>query len=100
MASLITPFCPLGGSIGGSQVVTPDTPFSVDDLTSDSIFYVQNGQAKGQAAPRDVVSFYVSDGQSQTETFNVEIDIQVAAVGFRHSRKQLLEHWKTRARGP
>lgn len=65
-----------GGSIGGSRVVTPDTPFSVDDLTSDSIFYVQNGQAKGQAALRDVVGFYVSDGQSQTEAFNVEIDIQ------------------------
>lgn len=58
-------------------MVTPDTPFSVDDLTSDSIFYVQSGQPKAQA-PRDVFSFYVSDGQSQTEAFNVEIDIQVA----------------------
>lgn len=61
-------------------MVTPDTPFSVDDLTSDSIFYVQNGQAKGQAALKDVVGFYVSDGQSQTEAFNVEIDIQVDPV--------------------
>lgn len=58
-------------------MVTPDTPFSVDDLTSDSIFYVQSDQSKAQA-PRDVFSFYVSDGQSQTEAFNVEIDIQVA----------------------
>lgn len=62
-------------------MVTPDTPFSLDDLTSDGIFYVQNGQAKGQAAPRDVVSFYVSDGQSQTEAFNVEININVSTVG-------------------
>lgn len=59
-------------------MVTPDAPFSVDDLTSDRIFYVQDSQQKAQAT-RDVFSFYISDGHSQTEAFNVEIDIQVAA---------------------
>lgn len=59
-------------------MVTPDAPFSVDDLTSDRIFYVQDSQHKAQAT-RDVFSFYISDGHSQTEAFNVEIDIQVAA---------------------
>ncbi|KAM8885583.1 extracellular matrix organizing protein FRAS1 isoform 1-T2 [Spinachia spinachia] len=56
---------------GGSQVVGPDVPFSVDDLVSHRIFYVQEAPAR-----RDVFSFYVSDGQSQTETFDVEIHIQ------------------------
>uniref|UniRef100_A0A672YI22 VWFC domain-containing protein n=1 Tax=Sphaeramia orbicularis TaxID=375764 RepID=A0A672YI22_9TELE len=63
------------GSVGGSRVVTPDAPFSVDDLTSDHIFYVQDGQRKAQAQ-QDVFSFYISDGHSQTEAFDVEIDIQ------------------------
>lgn len=57
---------------GGPQVVTPDVPFSVDDLASDHVFYVQEAPAR-----RDVFSFYVSDGQSQTEAFDVEIHIQV-----------------------
>uniref|UniRef100_A0A4W6CQ63 Fraser extracellular matrix complex subunit 1 n=1 Tax=Lates calcarifer TaxID=8187 RepID=A0A4W6CQ63_LATCA len=39
------------------------------------IFYVQDGQRKAQAK-QDVFSFYISDGHSQTEAFNVEIDIQ------------------------
>uniref|UniRef100_A0A8P4K7M3 Fraser extracellular matrix complex subunit 1 n=1 Tax=Dicentrarchus labrax TaxID=13489 RepID=A0A8P4K7M3_DICLA len=64
-----------GGSVGGSRVVTPDVPFSVEDLTSDHIFYVQDSQQKSQAK-QDVFSFYISDGHSQTEAFNVEIDIQ------------------------
>ncbi|XP_030272850.1 extracellular matrix organizing protein FRAS1 isoform X1 [Sparus aurata] len=64
-----------GGSVGGSRVVTPDAPFSVDDLTSDHIFYVQDSQHKTQAK-QDVFSFYISDGHSQTEAFNIEIDIQ------------------------
>ncbi|KAK2838085.1 hypothetical protein Q5P01_015297 [Channa striata] len=64
-----------GGSDGGSKVVTPDVPFSVDDLTSDSIFYVQDSQRKAQTK-QDVFSFYISDGYSQTEAFHVEIDIQ------------------------
>uniref|UniRef100_UPI001ED83835 extracellular matrix protein FRAS1 n=1 Tax=Scatophagus argus TaxID=75038 RepID=UPI001ED83835 len=69
----------MGGSLGGSQVVTPDVPFSVEDLTSDHIFYVQDSQRKAQQAQQarqDVFSFYISDGHSQTEAFNVEIDIQ------------------------
>ncbi|KAF0034366.1 hypothetical protein F2P81_014432 [Scophthalmus maximus] len=65
-----------GGSIGGSQVVTPDAPFPVDDLTSDHIFYVQDGGREDARPAQDVFSFYISDGQSQTEAFNVEIDIQ------------------------
>ncbi|KAG7490496.1 extracellular matrix FRAS1 [Solea senegalensis] len=64
-----------GGSIGGSRVITPDVPFTVDDLTSDHIFYVQDSERKA-TAESDVFSFYVSDGHSQTEAFNVEIDIQ------------------------
>ncbi|KAG8011737.1 Extracellular matrix protein FRAS1, partial [Nibea albiflora] len=64
-----------GGSIGGSRIVTPDVPFSVEDLTSDHIFYVQDSQYKTQAK-QDIFSFYISDGHSQTEAFNVEIDIQ------------------------
>ncbi|KAM7391087.1 hypothetical protein PAMP_021803 [Pampus punctatissimus] len=62
-----------GGSLGGSRVVTPDVPFSVEDLTSDHIFYVQQHKARDK---QDVFSFYISDGHSQTEAFNVEIDIQ------------------------
>ncbi|KAM7415601.1 hypothetical protein PAMA_017903 [Pampus argenteus] len=62
-----------GGSVGGSRVVTPDVPFSVEDLTSDHIFYVQQHKARDK---QDVFSFYISDGHSQTEAFNVEIDIQ------------------------
>ncbi|XP_076007225.1 extracellular matrix organizing protein FRAS1 [Genypterus blacodes] len=64
-----------GGSIGGSGVITPNEPFSVEDLTSDHIFYVQDSQQKVQAK-QDVFSFYISDGHSQSEAFNVEIDIQ------------------------
>nr|XP_057925745.1 extracellular matrix protein FRAS1 isoform X1 [Doryrhamphus excisus] len=62
-----------GGAVGGSHVVTPDVPFSVDDLSSERIFYVQR---KGQRAQQDAFSFYISDGHSQTEAFNVEIHIQ------------------------
>ncbi|KAG7214448.1 hypothetical protein INR49_026879 [Caranx melampygus] len=65
---------PPGGSVGGSRVVTPDVPFSMEDLTSDHIFYVQDGQQKAHTK-QDVFSFYISDGHSQTEAFNVEIDI-------------------------
>lgn len=75
--------CPLlyppGDSVGGSRVVTPDSPFSVEDMTSDSIFYVQDGQRKAQAS-QDVFSLYISNGHSQTEAFSVEIDIQVGNV--------------------
>lgn len=77
----VHPVAPPGGSVGGSRVVTPDAPFSVDDLTSDHIFYVQDSQHKTQAK-QDIFSFYISDGYSQTEAFNIEIDIQVACVCF------------------
>ncbi|XP_037832589.1 extracellular matrix protein FRAS1 isoform X2 [Kryptolebias marmoratus] len=63
-----------GGSVGGSRV-SPDVPFSVDDLTSDHIFYVQDSQHKPPSG-RDVFTFYISDGHVQTETFTVEIQIQ------------------------
>ncbi|XP_032434237.1 extracellular matrix organizing protein FRAS1 isoform X1 [Xiphophorus hellerii] len=66
-----------GGSVGGSRAVTPDVPFSVEDLVSDHVFYVQDSQQK---ASQDVFSFYISDGYSQTETFTVEIDIQSKIV--------------------
>ncbi|XP_029366253.1 extracellular matrix organizing protein FRAS1 isoform X2 [Echeneis naucrates] len=68
-----------GGSVGGSRVVTPDVPFTVEDLTSDHIFYVQDSQSDA-GAKQDVFSFYISDGHSQTEAFNVEIDIQSKEV--------------------
>lgn len=73
------PLYPPGDSVGGSRVVTPDSPFSVEDMTSDSIFYVQDGQRKAQAS-QDVFSLYISNGHSQTEAFSVEIDIQVGNV--------------------
>ncbi|KAA8592453.1 hypothetical protein FQN60_017908, partial [Etheostoma spectabile] len=64
-----------GGSVGGSRVITSDVPFSVEDLMSDYIFYVQDSSHKAPAE-QDTFSFYISDGHSQTEAFNVEIDIQ------------------------
>ncbi|XP_056274598.1 extracellular matrix protein FRAS1 [Pseudoliparis swirei] len=64
-----------GGSAGGSRVVTPDAPFSVDDLTADHVFYVQDGRREAREH-RDVFSFYVSDGHGQTEALDVHIDIQ------------------------
>lgn len=70
---------PTGGSAGGARVVTPDSPFSVEDMTSDSIFYVQDGRLKAPAS-RDAFSFYISDGHSQTEAVSVEIDIQVGVA--------------------
>ncbi|RXN23492.1 extracellular matrix FRAS1-like protein [Labeo rohita] len=61
-------------AIGGSRVITHDIPFTIEDLTSDHIFYVQNNR---QANIRqDVFSFYISDGSSQTEAFDITIDIQ------------------------
>uniref|UniRef100_A0A3P9GZH8 Fraser extracellular matrix complex subunit 1 n=1 Tax=Oryzias latipes TaxID=8090 RepID=A0A3P9GZH8_ORYLA len=65
-----------GGLLGDSQVITPDSPFPVEDLLSEHIFYVQDNQRKAPNQ-QDVFSFYISDGQSQTEAFNVEINIQV-----------------------
>lgn len=73
------PLPPPEDSVGGPRVVTPDSPFSVEDMTSDSIFYVQDGQRKAQAS-QDVFSLYISNGHSQTEAFRVEIDIQVGNV--------------------
>jgi len=76
---------PAGGSAGGSRVVTPDAPFSVDDLTADHVFYVQDGRREAREH-RDVFSFYVSDGHGQTEALDVHIDIQVA-TGARRGTK-------------
>ncbi|XP_071256392.1 extracellular matrix organizing protein FRAS1-like [Salvelinus alpinus] len=65
------------GLMGGSNtfIVSPEVPFSVDDLTADHIFYVQNVQNTDHHY-QDNFSFYISDGSSQTEAFNVNIDIQ------------------------
>ncbi|CAM4540352.1 unnamed protein product [Leuciscus chuanchicus] len=60
--------------IGGSHVISPDVPFTIEDLTSDHIFYVQN--IRQANIRQDVFSFYISDGSSQTEAFDVTIDIQ------------------------
>ncbi|XP_071003248.1 extracellular matrix organizing protein FRAS1-like, partial [Oncorhynchus clarkii lewisi] len=65
------------GLMGGSNtlIISPEVPFSVDDLTTDHIFYVQNVQNTDHHC-QDTFSFYISDGSSQTEAFNVQIDIQ------------------------
>ncbi|TSN86075.1 Extracellular matrix protein FRAS1 [Bagarius yarrelli] len=62
------------GSVGETRVISPDVPFTVEDLTSDHIFYVQNVHQAN--VHQDVFSFYISDGSSQTEAFDVTIDIQ------------------------
>ncbi|XP_042580368.1 extracellular matrix organizing protein FRAS1-like [Cyprinus carpio] len=59
---------------GGSHVISPDVPFTVEDLTSDHIFYIQN--IRQANIRQDVFSFYISDGSSQTEAFDITIDIQ------------------------
>ncbi|XP_028297012.1 extracellular matrix protein FRAS1-like [Gouania willdenowi] len=50
-------------------------PFSVDDLTSGHMFYVQDRQREPNPQ-QDLFSLYISDGQRHTEAFTVEIDIQ------------------------
>lgn len=65
--------CP--AAIGGSRMISPDIPFTIEDLTSDHIFYVQN--IRQANIHQDVFSFYISDGSSQTEAFDISIDIQV-----------------------
>lgn len=67
------PLCP--AATGGSHVISPDVPFTIEDLTSDHIFYVQN--IRQANIRQDVFSFYISDGSSQTEAFDITIDIQV-----------------------
>ncbi|KAG7481357.1 hypothetical protein MATL_G00065830 [Megalops atlanticus] len=62
------------GTSGGPRVISTDVPFSVEDLTSDHIFYVQDARRAGHH--QDEFSFYISDGSSQTEAFSVNIDIQ------------------------
>ncbi|XP_028297024.1 extracellular matrix protein FRAS1-like, partial [Gouania willdenowi] len=64
-----------GVSFGSSKVVTPEEPFSVDDLTSGHMFYVQDRQREPNPQ-QDLFSLYISDGQRHTEAFTVEIDIQ------------------------
>ncbi|KAJ8398108.1 hypothetical protein AAFF_G00431850 [Aldrovandia affinis] len=64
-----------GGATGGARIISPDVPFSVEDLTSDHIFYVQNIHQTADHY-QDEFSFYISDGSIQTESFNVNIDIQ------------------------
>ncbi|XP_066568203.1 extracellular matrix organizing protein FRAS1 isoform X2 [Amia ocellicauda] len=64
-----------GGVSGSGQIVTPDIPFSVEDIISDNIFYVQSIHHTAEHF-QDSFSFYISDGSSQTEAFNINIDIQ------------------------
>uniref|UniRef100_A0A8D0CH89 Fraser extracellular matrix complex subunit 1 n=1 Tax=Scleropages formosus TaxID=113540 RepID=A0A8D0CH89_SCLFO len=64
-----------GGETGGSRVITHAVPFSVEDLMSGHIVYVQNVLQK-QKHYQDTFSFYISDGTSETEAFNIYIDIQ------------------------
>lgn len=68
----------IAGSSGEAQIINPDVPFSIEDLTSDHIFYVQNVHQAN--VHQDVFSFYISDGSSQTEAFDVTIDIQVVYI--------------------
>ncbi|KAL4623271.1 extracellular matrix protein FRAS1, partial [Arapaima gigas] len=63
------------GETGGARVITRDVPFSMEDLASDHIVYVQSVLQKQQHY-QDEFSFYISDGTSQTEAFNIYIDIQ------------------------
>ncbi|KAL2092359.1 hypothetical protein ACEWY4_012157 [Coilia grayii] len=62
------------GSSGGAQVISPEVPFSMEDLNADHIFYVQN--VRQADVHQDIFSFYISDGSSQTEAFFINIDIQ------------------------
>ncbi|XP_035385518.1 extracellular matrix protein FRAS1 isoform X2 [Electrophorus electricus] len=61
------------GSVGGTHIISPDVPFTMEDLTTDCIFYVQNVHQAN--IHQDVFSFYISDGSSQTEAFDIAIDI-------------------------
>lgn len=63
------------GTSGGAQVISPEVPFSMEDLNADHIFYVQN--VRQVNVHQDIFSFYISDGSSQTEAFVINIDIQV-----------------------
>uniref|UniRef100_A0A4W4DQF0 VWFC domain-containing protein n=1 Tax=Electrophorus electricus TaxID=8005 RepID=A0A4W4DQF0_ELEEL len=63
---------------GGTHIISPDVPFTMEDLTTDCIFYVQNVHQAN--IHQDVFSFYISDGSSQTEAFDIAIDIHVCAL--------------------
>ncbi|KAM9742832.1 extracellular matrix organizing protein FRAS1 isoform 2-T2 [Menidia menidia] len=64
-----------GGSFGSSQVITSGAPFSVEELMSGRIFYVHDSKRTPQTS-QDVFSLFISNGNSQTEAFNVEILIK------------------------
>lgn len=90
----VCPLCP--ALIGGSRMISPDVPFTIEDLTSDHIFYVQN--IRQASIRQDVFSFYISDGSSQTEAFDVTIDIQVylkhkSILQFLHVRLAYCYSW-------
>lgn len=78
--SVCTPCLSTAGSTGEARIINPDVPFTIEDLTSDHIFYVQNVHQAN--VHQDVFSFYISDGSSQTEAFDVTIDIQVSLFYF------------------
>ncbi|KAG2466459.1 FRAS1 protein, partial [Polypterus senegalus] len=61
---------------GGSSVkISPDVAFSFEDVISNHVYYVQNLH-KDVEYHQDSFTFYITDGLSQTESFNINIDIQ------------------------
>ena len=50
---------PPPGGAAASRVITPDLPFSLEDLASDRMFYVQEA---GGHSEQDIFSLYVSAG--------------------------------------
>ncbi|XP_015220286.2 extracellular matrix organizing protein FRAS1 [Lepisosteus oculatus] len=64
------------GEISGSpEIINSDVPFSVEDILSNRMFYIQSIH-KSDEHFQDSFSFYISDGYSQTEAFTININIQ------------------------
>ncbi|MGH0181185.1 UNVERIFIED_CONTAM: hypothetical protein FKN15_006840 [Acipenser sinensis] len=63
------------GKSGGAVTVTPDVVFSLEDIISNNIYYVQSVHQTVEHL-RDSFSFYITDGSSQTEAFTIDIDIR------------------------
>lgn len=58
------------------MTVTPDVVFSLEDIISNNIYYVQSVHQTVEHL-QDSFSFYITDGSSQTEAFTIDIDIRV-----------------------
>ncbi|XP_041084402.1 extracellular matrix organizing protein FRAS1-like isoform X2 [Polyodon spathula] len=63
------------GRAGAAVTVTPDVVFSLEDIISNNIYYVQSVHQTVEHY-RDSFSFYITDGSSQTEAFTIDIDIR------------------------